>query len=278
MRLLRRRIILFALAAVFFILVGCSSSWQYNPITDVNDLHGRSVGVNLSWESDYYLTGRTDLTLYRYDSTADMVMALRYDKVDALAVDDMMWKIAESLSDGLEAVEPAFGECGYLLYFSREHQALAEDFNQFLAEYKETEDYEDFLERAEAFDGEEYEGPEIELTGTGETLRVAYGSDGFPHTFIDPGMDVPDGYDLEALKLFANDRGYQLDFIISNYDDAVMGLQNGLYDIYVGYLSDVYREEVEAVGLFTSANLYESKLYFIQKTQADFSLNVEELE
>ncbi|MBO7698968.1 MAG: hypothetical protein J6S38_08060, partial [Erysipelotrichaceae bacterium] len=48
----------------------CQKEWEPNLITDINDLQGRRVGVNLSWESDYILTGRKDMELFRYDSTA----------------------------------------------------------------------------------------------------------------------------------------------------------------------------------------------------------------
>lgn len=74
-------------ACLFSAGCGSASEWKYDPITDVNDLEGRRVGVNLAWESDYYLTGRKDMELVRYDSTSDMIMALKYDKIDAIALD-----------------------------------------------------------------------------------------------------------------------------------------------------------------------------------------------
>ena len=59
---------------ILILLAGCQSEWQPNLITDINNLEGRKVGVNLAWEADYALTGRNDLELYRYDSTADLIL------------------------------------------------------------------------------------------------------------------------------------------------------------------------------------------------------------
>ncbi len=264
------------MAAVF--LSGCrSSAWAYDPITDVNDLHGRRVGVNLSYEADYYLTGRDDLELCRYDATSDMILALRYDKVDALAMDELMWRIMDGLSDGIEKVEPAIGSTAYIFYFGADDKALMEDFNSFFAEYRLTDGYRDFLRRMDAFDGVHYDDPGIALTGTGKTIRVVLDPAGFPRSYQEAGDAGATGFDLEMLKLFANDRNYRLEFFFSTYEDAVMGLHKGAYDIHAGYLSSVYREEILAAGLYTSDDLYESQLCFVQKTQPDITVDVEAL-
>jgi hypothetical protein len=49
------------LFTVCFVCTGCSVGWKYDPITDVNNLEGRRVGVNLSWEADFFLEGRRDM-------------------------------------------------------------------------------------------------------------------------------------------------------------------------------------------------------------------------
>lgn len=260
------------------LLAGCSGEWEYDPITDVNDLGGRRVGVNLSWEADYVLTGRDDLVLYRYDTVADQVMALNYDKLDALAMDGLMWRVVSCLSSGLDRVEPAFGSTGYTLYFNADNEALQDEFNAFLAEYKQTEEYRDLLEREAGFDGVNYDGPDIPLTGTGRVLRVAIESEGFPRTFREPGEDTPTGFDLEPLKRFANERDYRLEFVMSNYEDGIFGLMSGIYDIQIGYLSDAYSEEVRAAGLYVSDTIDETPLYFVQKSQRDISVQLDELE
>ena len=69
------------------LLTGCSKNQKREAISDVNDLEGRRVGVALAWGPDYLLTGRDDLELIRYNTMASMVMALCYDRLDAIAVE-----------------------------------------------------------------------------------------------------------------------------------------------------------------------------------------------
>ncbi len=267
------------LLALALVLGGCGAvKWQYRPITDVNDLQGRRVGLLLAWEPDYLLTGRTDMELVRYDSLADMVMALKTNRVDAIAVDTFAWKRMAVGSEGLNRVLPACGSFGAILYFNPDGEALKDDFNAFLAEFKKTEAYRDHLTRLENFDGVNYVDPGIQLTGTGEVLRVAVESEGFPRTFQNAGEDVPTGFDLEALKYFANERNYRMEFTLSTYSDMIIGLQSGLYDVMAGGMSDVYAEEVNDAGMFTCDAFDQVSLYFIEKTQQNIKVAVEELE
>ena len=261
-----------------FSACGSAVAWEYRPITDVNDLQGRRVGVNLAWEPDYLLSGRSDLELVRYDSVADMILALKFNKVDALAVDDMIWKVMSVGSLGLRRVDPAFASVGYTIYFSPDGEALRDDFDAFLAEYQQSEEYRDHIARLEAFDGKSYVGPDIPQTRTGELLRVAIEAEGFPRSFPDPVTDQPSGFDLEALRYFANARNYRLEISLSNYVDIVYGLQAGVYDVGVGNLSDVYAQEVIDAGMYPSAAMDYSGLYFIEKTQPSIRVNTDVLD
>ena len=269
-----------ALACMLVLIVcGCrNSEWKYRPITDVNNLEGRRVAVNLAWEADYYLSGRKDMTLVQYDTFADMIMALEYNKVDVFALDDLSWKLFQVNSTGLARVEPAFGIVGYEIYFSGKRERLKDEFNAFLEEYRKTEAYEDHMARLYDFDGLNYEDPVPELTGTGEILNVAVLAEQFPRAYIDPDEDIPTGFDLEALKMFANEKNYRLNFYLTVYNDMLVGMRTGLYDIGVGYLGDVYEAEVLESGLFVSTLLDEMPLYFIEKTQKELSVNLDNLE
>lgn len=266
------------IAAAVLMISGCSKEWVYDPITDINDLQGRRVGVNMAWEADFALNGRKDLELVRYDMPADALQALCFDKVDAIAYDDMMCKLIESISDGIEKVEPAFGYTGYIAYFGTDDEETAKDFNAFLTDYKLTEDYSDFLERIDSFDGGNYEDPGIPLTGSGEVLRIVYDPNNYPRIFLEPGESVPEGFDIEAFKRYANDRDLRLEFTASYYDDAMVGLKGGRYDVFVGYMSELFAEDAINYGLYVSDPMDYAPMYFMQKTKRDVSIEMEGLE
>ena len=255
-----------ALTCMVILLSACSSAWQPKKITDVNNLHGLRVGVNLSWESDYLLTGRTDMEIYRYDTMADMLMALNYDKIDAIAADLILCKMLETATDGVERVEPAFGETGYVLYFNPRRQDCMDEYNAFLVEYMKTDDYRDYQEREKNYDESTFDPPIIPQTGTGETLNVAVEAAGYPRAFFDTEGNIL-GYDTEALIKFANAYNYQLNLVSTGYENAILGLKNDLYDIAVGYISDAYRLEAEEYGILVSEPFTITPVYFLQKTK-----------
>lgn len=267
----RRRTIECLLAALVLlvpaVLGGCGAARRTDPITDVSDLDGRRVGVGIACDTDYALTGRKDLTVVRYDELADILLALQYDKVDAMALDALLWKFTAASHKGLRAVEPAFATSGYTVYFRSEVSDLRDEFNEFLSRYRQSDAFRDFQSRLSTFDGEHYNGPDIGLTGTGRILRVAVDAAGFPRSFAEADGRTPSGYDLEALKLFANEKNYRLSFVISGYDDMIYGLQGGNYDIAAGFLSDLRDADSLSSYLCKSDSLYEVPLYFIEKTQ-----------
>lgn len=253
-------------AAVLSALLVCGCSPQANKVEiDPNDLHGVRVGVNLAWESDYLLSERDDAELYRYDASADMLMALNYNKVDAVALDELSYRMAELSVEGIELVEPAVGSSGYIAYFGSDQEALLEDFNEFLADYRQSEGYAEIMARMAAFEGD-YLDPGIEFTGTGKTIRVAFSNDAYPRTYAEAGMDEPVGFEVELMAAWANARNYTIQWCTSNYEDAIAGLMSGKYDLAVGFLSDFYRNEVEMAGLHPSDAFLDSAIYLIRKS------------
>ena len=257
---------------MILLTASCSNTeWHPRPITDVSNLHGLRVGTNLAWEADYILTKRNDIELYRYDTTADMMMALNYDKIDAIAVDLLISNILTTTAEGIGRVEPSFGETGYVLFFRPGMEDVEAAFNAFVTEYRKTDYYQDFLYREKTFDIDTYEPKDIPLTGTGETLIVAaLAADGYPRCFPKTDGTIT-GFDTEPLKMFANENNYQLDFRNVNYESAIIGLTNGTYDLVVGYISDAYKDEAEEIGLLVSEPFDITPLYFMQKTQRDIT-------
>ena len=274
--LLIKRIISFFMIISF--LSACAQRKEPVVIDDINDLHGLKVGTMLAWECDYLLTGREDMKLYRYDQISDMLMALNYDKIDAIAVDMLLWNLINNASNGLKMIEPPFGITGYLLYVHPDHRDFVDQYNVFLKEFKKTDTYKDLSERELNFDGT-YDAPDIPLAGNGKTYKVAFDISGYPRAFYDTEKDEVTGFDIEVLKYFANEYDYQLDFVLTDFNDAYAGLQNGIYDAIIGYLSDAYKEEVENVGIIVTDVYDEIPLVFACKeTTGNIDVDMNSLE
>lgn len=273
-RLLNKTVLLSVVT--IFMLCGCAKK-EIVEVHDVNDLNGLKVGVNLAWECDYALTGRSDMEIYRYDMTADMLMALNYNNVDLIAVDDVTWRILSANSTGLEKIEPEFSECGYIMYFAGDEGELAEEYNAFLAEFKKTDSYKELTDRVKAFDGNEYEMPDIPVNEDGKTVRIGFDVAGYPRAFLETDGSLA-GFDIEMALWFGAICGYKIEIIPSEFNEVVIGLKNGNYDAALGYISEVYAEEAKICGFIPSDAYGETPLYFVKKgTTGNITINSEVL-
>ena len=157
---------------ISLLLSGCGHELaSYRPIEDVNNLEGRKVGVTMAWASDYVLSHRDgeDLILYRYDNTADMLMALFYHQIDAICIDDLGWLIMDNTNgDALHKVAEPVAMDGYVVAVTPSRENLREEFNSFLEYYHRTEEFADLYKRLSEFDGVSYvPGEHVHPNGTG---------------------------------------------------------------------------------------------------------------
>lgn len=268
-----------AIAAVFFLVflvvsfAGCDGQFQSaHPIRSIRNLEGRKVGVELSKASDYFLSPRDgkDLYLYRYDTTADMLMALYYRQLDAVVVDDMEWRMLENTCAGLHRLDTPIGEDGFISYFEPKESDLCKDFNVFLEKFKKTKEYKDIISRQDRFDGGNYIWDEnLVATGTGETIRAAFlVDDMYPICHIDSD-GTPVGFEVELLVHFANQYNYQIDFTPTSYEDMIIGLHQGVYQIVFGGLSLYYSKDAQEAGLITSDPYYDGLIYMVEVSDYD---------
>lgn len=245
----------------------CSADFKsYRPIQDVNNLEGRKVGATLGWASDYILTEREgkDLLLYRYDTVADMLMALCYHQIDAMALDYTNWKLVNSMQPGLKIVEEPIQQVNYLHYVSGKRPDVYKKLNAFIEESLKDGTCENLQNELKLFDGDNYEWPKgLKSTGTGDTLRVACMMDGYPYDFVEPDGSVA-GYEVEFMTRFANEYNYRLEIVPTSEDDLYMGVATGLYDISMAAIADVYAREAESMGVYATTPYFHEGLYLVE--------------
>ncbi len=212
----------------------------------------KTVGVILGYDSDYLLSEKTDLNVVRYDYVSDIMMALKNGYIDAASLDSMSTRSVTAMSSGIRVLDNIYGQSGYIALFNSENDALRADYNEFVKKYHESEYYADALRRQEAFDGISFENIDIECTGTGETIVVAYAGEGFPASYYDAASGKHLGYELEPIRLWANERNYQIEFVPTVFSDKLMGISKKKYDIGIGYVSEFYGEDCSRFGVSIS--------------------------
>lgn len=263
-----RKTVTVIIMCLTLILCGCGRTEHTANQTDinVNNLNGMRVGVNLAWEADYLLTGRKDVKLYRYDSVADMLIALKSRKLDAFALDHVTLSIITSQISGVEKIEPALGISGYDAYFNSDERELLDDFNAFLSDWKASEEYTEYIRSQDEFDGVNYQGIYYPEVKGGKSIVVAYVMEGFPRSFYNTVTGEPDGFDVQVIRRWAYERGYSIDFVGTAYEDMELGTITKRYQIGTGYNSTLYKDDAIAAGVLVSDSYGDVSVYLCHMT------------
>lgn len=269
---IKNALFLLSFSLIYPLFSSCTK-WEYRPITNTENLEGRTIGVPLAWDADYIISERKDVKVIRYNTCADGFLALRHNKIDAFAVDCESAKLFLATGSGLKLICPV-GKSNIAIWFSRQSSQCLKEFNEFLKKYRKSEEFSDLQRRKELFDGLTFDSDDIMLTGNGKILNVAFDEQNFPRTHYDDNGNAV-GIDLEALKYFANEYNYKLVFHNSVYESSIIGMRTGKYDIMAGYLCDLYETDAKDNGILFSDAIDEIELALIEKTQEKIEISVD---
>lgn len=250
--------------AIMLSLTACGDDFRsYRPIEDINNLENRKIGVNVGWASDYIMSARDDVILYRYDTTADLLMALCYKQLDAIVCESYDWSVISGNSTGLHRIDEEISVNGWLAYVNPNKEEVQIAFNNFIAEFNQTEEYAKWLKRIKDYDGINYEWPsELSFPDEGTPINIAYCEESFPVAYPDSeGNSI--GFDMEYICYFCNACNYKPTFIVSSEIDLYMNLRNR-YDMGIGYLSELWKEEAELSGFLTTDCYVDVPLYLVE--------------
>ncbi|MGN1137496.1 MAG: transporter substrate-binding domain-containing protein [Oscillospiraceae bacterium] len=225
-----------------FCISGCSRKEAYPPITDVTDLGGRRVGVNLVWSADYQLSDREDMTVVRYNTVANLVMALRYGQVDAIATERPFAAEIMNCVSGLRIVEQPTATEKLVACINSDRTDVLEDFNKFVSEFCAGAEYTDLHRR---LNSDSYEYHKVEPTEGGKPLTVGVVTDAYPFCYIDSESGEYAGSEVEVVTRFANEYGYKIEFVGGVFTTIEMGVVNGEYDMAVGTFIESARVDTE---------------------------------
>lgn len=228
-KLIIKDICLLLLLCLLF--TGCGKTSQ-EPLTAGN-LAGRKVGVIIGYSSDYILSKpEYGLDIYRYDYYADMTLALRFNRIDAIATEMdeayVFCRMQPEFKIGLVAEE----QLEYAYMFNADRPELLEQFNQFIRDFKKTEEYADMLRRVEASADAPFQAKKIENTVTTDRVLKVAAFDGWePISYINAATGEWEGCDVELITYFANSLGAELELIDMSWEQMIIELSSGLVDL-----------------------------------------------
>jgi len=212
-------------------------------IGDVDNLTGQRIGVITAYEGDYLLSDRDDITLQRYDTQADLLIALCYKQVDAVALTDDMAKYIVDVSTGFKINDKPIATNNVASLFRNDSKLIGE-YEEFLEVIKANGEYDKFIERYQ--NGEYYDGsPITEQTGTGEVIKVGYLFDFIPVVFEDAINKCPNGSEVDIFIMFANYMNYKIDWVVETETSGLTDIYYGNIDCLLAGYSEIYRDECD---------------------------------
>ncbi|MGI5881291.1 MAG: substrate-binding periplasmic protein [Syntrophomonadaceae bacterium] len=234
-----------------FLLTGCEKTYR-EPLTRDN-LNGKKIGVMIGYSTDYILSGSDyDLDIYRYDMEADMQLALRFNRIDAVALErdeaGVFCRIEPEYEIGLTVEE----QIEYAYMFNSDRQKLLGQFNRFIYDFKETKEYADILRRAGASAEAPYQPKEVKNTVTTDQVLKVAAFDGWePISYINTTTGAWEGYDVEVVSHFANSIGAKLELVDMSWNQMLIEIALGSVDLILCPDSLLMAKDLEMKGNIT---------------------------
>ncbi len=245
-----KRLVYQSLLILFcMLLVGCGETDIREPITEDN-LSGLRVGVMIAYSPDYLLTKDSKgMEIYRYDAYSDMYLALTFNRIDAIATEreDAYFICRE---EGDFEIGPAITELsGYGYMFNSDRNELREDFNQFIKEFRKTDEYADLLKRVEETRNAPYKAKKVENIVTTNKVIKAAAFDGWePVSYTNITTGEWEGCDVELITHFANSIGAKVVIEDKSWDQMLIEIANGKVDLLLNPDSLLMAKDLEMSG------------------------------
>lgn len=200
------------------------------------DLADKRIGVLMGSVHDRYVKATyPQASQLQYQTTADVVLALKAGKVDAALFDEEPLRV-------ILRTEPALAEFGERVLPSplgvgfKKGSRLRDQFNTYLAALKASGQYDEMVERWVTRG--ETAMPDIKLDGSKGVLVVATSNDGLPFGAVKDNRAV--GFDIELASRFAASQGKTLQIAIMDFGSLIAAAASGKADMII---SSIYATE-----------------------------------
>ncbi len=217
------------LALAASVLASCAGK-QHGKIHNLEELKGIKIGMVAGTTHEKYV--RDDFPNAEpvvYDNTTDLILALKNKKIGVAAFDTFAWiEIAENNPEITEYIKYWRAE-PFGMIFNKSDTALLEQFNTFLAEFRESGQLQELVDKW-MNDGDSSEMPDLSgVPRSGEPLKVACTGTTPFFDFIRDGESC--GLDIDLVQRFAAYLGRPIEFNLMNFGGLVASTSTGIVDI-----------------------------------------------
>lgn len=232
---MKKIIAAFIAGALSVTLLSSCGNIPANTVHSVDDLTGKTIGVQLGTTGDIYVSDPEtvkDAKVERYKKGSEAILALKQGKVDAVVIDDEPAKVFVSKNDDLKILDEAFTVEEYAIAIKKGNDTLTEEINGALKTIRENGTLDNILKNWVGDDTGKtpYTTPEGTKYTKGK-LVMATNAEFPPYESFEGDKVV--GIDADMMKAVCDVLGYEL--VIENMDfDAILSsIETGKADVGV---------------------------------------------
>lgn len=210
------------------LMAGCGAKTKAD-IKGVDDLKGKTIGVQLGTTGDIYVEDIEGATVERYNKGFEAVQALEQGKIDAVVIDDQPAKAFAADNDKIMVLEEPFTVEEYAIAVSKDKKDLTASINKAIGELKADGTLQGILDYyiGKVSDAKPYESPAgIKYDGK---LVMATNAEFPPYEYHEGDKIV--GVDADFARAIADKLGKELVIEDMAFDSVIVAVQGGKADI-----------------------------------------------
>jgi len=194
-------------------------------MTTANDLADKKIGIFTGTVHDAFIAKKyPQAKILRYESTADLIMSVKTDKVDAVMLDLITGRLLLKHNPELALLTDDIFNTPLGVGFSKKNPALRDEFNAFLKEIRQDGTYAVMDKRWFREDAEGAVMPSFDYSGT-KKLVVGVSVEDLPYVAFMNGQYV--GFDIEMIARFGERQGYDVEFVQMEFPSLIAALAAG---------------------------------------------------
>lgn len=226
---------LFLVVASTVTLMACGKNAPSNTVFSVDDLAGKTIGVQLGTTGDIYASDYEEegSTIKRFNKGNDAVQSLKTGKVDCVIIDSQPALAFVDKNSDLTILEEEFAVEDYAICISKENSALKDQINGALAQLKEDGTLQLITDNYIGDDTKgktPYVSPE-NIDRANGTLTMATNAAFEPYEYYEGGKVV--GIDADMAQAVCDILGMELVISDMEFDSIINAVQSGKADIGV---------------------------------------------
>ena len=255
-----------------FALTACGSKTAKNTVFSVDDIPGKTIGVQLGTTGDIYVSDYeedgSNTKVERFNKGADAVQALKQGKIDAVIIDSQPAQAFVDANNDLTILEEEFVEEDYAMCISKSNSALKNRINEALEYLKAQGTLEAIINNyiGENAGKTPYVSP-ANVTRNNGTLTVATNAYFSPYEYYEGGSIV--GIDMDMCQAIADYLGMDLHIEDMEFDSVITAVQSGKADIGASGMT-VTEERLKNID-FTNTYTTASQVIIVRDDNASAS-------